>query len=89
MKRRLKYDPLRDYLDRKDDGRDRLQLTFEQIESIIGERLPRSAYVHPSWWGNRINANYVTSHANAWHDAGWMVARHSLAHRVVEFVRMF
>ena len=88
MTRKGKYEPLRDYLDTKDDGRNSIRLTFEQIERIIGERLPRSAYVYSSWWGNRITADYSPPHATAWHEAGWMVADHSLAHRVVEFVRM-
>ena len=88
MKSSSKYAPLRDYLDEVDDGRDSLELTFKQIERIIGEKLPRSAYIYSSWWGNRISANYSPPHASAWHETGWMVARHSLAYQVVEFVRM-
>ena len=87
MKRRLKYDPLYGYLAKQEPGSNRLWLTFEQIEGILNEPLPLSAYKHPSWWGNRPYADYVPPHAAAWQKAGWRVGQVDLARRVVEFER--
>lgn len=43
-------------------------VTFEKVEMLIGAPLPKSAFVHRSWW-----ANDWTSHSQArlWLDAGW------------------
>ncbi len=87
MKRRLKYDPLYGYLASQEPGGNRLRLTFEQIEGILKESLPPSAYEHSSWWGNRPHANYVPPHAYAWHKAGWRVGNVNLVSHVVEFER--
>lgn len=87
MKRRLKYEPLYGYLARQEPGNNRLCLTFEQIEGILKEPLPPSAYEHSTWWGNRPHANYVPPHAAAWHKAGWRVGNVNLAGREVEFER--
>ena len=45
------YDPLRDYL--KSQKFRELELTFAQIEQIIGRSLPRSAD-RPQWWANQV-----------------------------------
>ena len=87
MERRLKYDFLFGYLARQEPGSNRLWLTFEQIEGILNEPLPPSAYKHSSCGGNRQQANYVPPHAAAWHKAGWRVGNVNLARRVVEFER--
>ncbi len=43
-------------------------LSFKDIERIIGNTLPKSAYVHAeAWWSN----NYDHSQAIAWMDAGY------------------
>jgi hypothetical protein len=45
-----KYDPLLRWF-RSSRG-NHVQLTFEQIEEILGSDLPDSARKHRSWWGN-------------------------------------
>ena len=60
MNRRLKYDPLYVYLAQQEPGSEHLRLTFQQIEGILGESLPPSAYNHSSWWGNRPNARHMS-----------------------------
>jgi len=43
-------------------------LSFKDIEHIIGNTLPKSAYVHSEvWWAN----DYTHSQAIAWIDAGY------------------
>ncbi|GKV56575.1 hypothetical protein NCCP2222_25220 [Sporosarcina sp. NCCP-2222] len=60
------YKQLGEYLKRR--NKERIILTFEQIEGIIGRILPQSAYKHPEpWWSN----NYEHSQAIAWMDAGY------------------
>jgi hypothetical protein len=63
-----KYDPLKRYLSRqKTVGVD---LTFTELERIIGAMLPKSAH-RPQWWANETDAE--TSHVQvaAWRDAGF------------------
>lgn len=62
----MKYDPLTDYLSSSD--RDRIQLSFADIESILGFSLGRSPHNHRAWWSNGGH-----SHASAWLDAGFKV----------------
>ena len=43
-------------------------LSFNDIERIIGDTLPKSAYVHAEvWWAN----DYTHSQAIAWINAGY------------------
>jgi hypothetical protein len=62
-----RYDLLRRYLQKVPVGTDRLELTFNDIEGIIGAGLPASAYRYRAWWAN--DKTHV--HARAWMDAGW------------------
>jgi len=61
-----KYTPLGEYL--RDLEKDRVLLTFEEIEDILGANLPKSARKHNAWWSNGGH-----SQADAWMDAGWRV----------------
>lgn len=74
-----KYDALRAYLTTLNDVQWCPRL--DEIEAIIGSRLPGSAARHRTWWANS-GGNLV--HQNAWLDAGWRVDSVDLArHRVV------
>jgi hypothetical protein len=48
-----KYDPLRDYLLQQQHRE--IELTFNEIELILGSKLPASAD-RPQWWANQIAA---------------------------------
>lgn len=54
----LKYDPLNDYL--KNSHGD-IVLSFGEIEKIIGEPLPASAYKHSEWWSNNDSTHTQSS----------------------------
>jgi len=66
-----KYDPFKDYL-LKNKSKS-VQLTLKQIEIIIGNKLPPSAYYLRQWWGNSRSATRRHVQAIAWTNAGWEV----------------
>lgn len=61
-----KYFPLYNYLKQQDT--DLLKLSLKEIEEIIGQSLPASAYATRAWW-----ANSQTTQGRAWQEAGWLV----------------
>ena len=67
MAARSKYDPLLEYLEKQPDS-GLLELSFEEIEAILGAALPDSARSMRAWW-----ANGSTAQARAWQKAGWLV----------------
>ena len=78
-----KYDRLSDSL--ASDGRRFIRMSTEDIETVIGSKLPESATLYSSWWGN----DYSHSQAKAWMDAGYVISspedtRHS---GIAQFVK--
>lgn len=67
-----KYAPLYHYIRTQTD--ESFTLSLEQIESILGFRLPASAVNHRAWWSNDI----THSQAKAWLYADWEVDTVSL-----------
>ena len=63
-----KYDPLRDHLKRQRVAD--FELTFAEIERIIGCMLPNSA-ARPQWWANVKDPDTTHVQRNAWRDAGY------------------
>ena len=63
-----KYDPLRLYLRRK--GKAEIDLSFADIERIIGGMLPKSA-ARPQWWANEEPASSRHVQMLAWRNAGY------------------
>ena len=63
-----KYDPLGAYLARQ--GEEEFELSFEEVERIVGDALPASAS-RPQWWadGNDGDNNHVQS--RSWRSAGY------------------
>jgi hypothetical protein len=67
------YDALFSYLSKQTASE--LTLTFEEIESILGFRLPPSSYNYQAWWSNsKINDH---PHSHAWQAAGYKTAGYS------------
>jgi hypothetical protein len=62
----LKYDALRDYL-LKQHPRE-IELTFAEIEKILGARLPKTAE-RPQWWANQVASG--RPQREAWRVAGY------------------
>ena len=75
-----KYDPLATHL--RGSGQAFLPMTFDNIEDIIGTKLPSSAFKHRAWWSNNP-ANSVITHA--WLDAGYKTADVDMPRRKLVF----
>lgn len=74
-----KYDPVRSYLIglRTDEWR----ASFNEIERMLGFRLPKSARTYPAWWAN---AKRPHAQQRAWVTAGWRTAELDLtAERII------
>ena len=63
-----KYDPLSRHLRRKRLAE--LELSFAEIERLIGEILPHSAE-QPQWWANISDSDPRHVQRKAWGDAGY------------------
>ena len=75
-----KYAPLEQMLSLS--AQDNVNMTFEEIEAILGFPLPASAYTHRPWW-----ANGGHSQASAWLDAGYKVTQVNLSEQTVSFCK--
>jgi hypothetical protein len=60
------YDPLRDHLQRQ--RLSEFELTFAEIETILGRSLPASA-MRPQWWANQVEG--VRPQRDSWRSAGF------------------
>jgi DNA-binding XRE family transcriptional regulator len=76
-----KYGPLFDALSR--GGQDPVTFTFNEIEALLGEPLPRSARASRGWWSNRRGS----PQASAWMRAGYHVQRLDLEGERVTFAK--
>jgi hypothetical protein len=60
-------------------------MSFEQIERIIGEKLPLSATRHRAWWSNNANNSVMT---RAWLEAGFQSEQVDMKGRRLVFRRV-
>jgi hypothetical protein len=81
-----KYTPLEDYLRNLAKTQKEEILSFEQIEIIILDRLPSSAYEDRRWWDHEKEGNHVN--ARAWANAGWKVDEVNFDEKWVKFIRL-
>ena len=65
-----KYEPLRRYLTGL--ASDRIRLSFDEIERILGFSLPNSARQYAPWWANTGGSHIQ---ADAWMSSGWRTAQ--------------
>jgi hypothetical protein len=78
---RTRYQPLADYL--LQYSRERIELSFDDIESVLGSHLPPSAR-NPrliQWWDNDSG----NEQAQAWMSAGYEVERIDITNQLVTF----
>ena len=59
-----------------------LPMTFDNIEHIVGTKLPPSAFKHRAWWSNNPNNSVIT---HAWLEAGYKTADVDMAGRKLVF----
>ena len=84
LKSKNKYEALTSYLRFRAAFTDTVRLSFAQIDGIIGDNLPLTAYRSEEWWGN-IPSN---AHAKAWLNAGWEAKEVNLKEAYVVFQKV-
>lgn len=82
---RSRYALLGDWLQNQPDDVERVRLSFEEIEAIIGTPLPPSARQHRAWWAN---SSVGHNHSQQWLEAGWRTSYINLSEQRVDFIRI-
>ena len=67
----------------KNSEQDFLEFSFEKIESIIGQKLPTSAYQYEAYWYHPESHTFP----NAWKNAGYRMNRLDLRGQIVSFLK--
>lgn len=80
-----KYTPLEIFLRDIPEHQKEATLTFKQIEIIINDSLPPSAYEYQAWWANEKDPHQPEK--QAYMNAGWRVETVNLLERWVRFIR--
>ena len=78
-----KYQPLTEFLRRQSGAV--VRMSFDEIERVIGAKLPPSATHHRAWWSNNAQNNVMTK---AWKDAGFESEDVDMKRRRVAFRRV-
>jgi hypothetical protein len=78
-----KYEPLGKFLRRQ--GSEMVALKFDDIERILGSKLPESSRQHRAWWSNNPNNNVMTK---VWLDAGFQTEQVDIERRRLVFRRV-
>ena len=81
-----KYTPLEKYLSGLPELIIEITLTFKQIENILADKLPSSAYEYQQWWESEKEGNHVNT--RAWINAGWKVKSVDFKRKQVNLVRI-
>ena len=78
-----KYAPIQAWLEKqKANGEEHIEISFHNLETILGEPLPNSAYTQRAWWANGGHMQ-----AFAWINAGWLIKSVDLTAKNVSFYR--
>ena len=80
-----KYTPLENYLRDLPESQREVTLRFEEIEGILGSKLPSSAYEDRRWWDHETEGNHVN--ARSWSNAGWRIESVDVKKKRVKFIR--
>jgi hypothetical protein len=81
-----KYLPLEEWFRKQPTAVEHTELTFDQVEAILGTPLPKSATQLTTWWTN-VQPK-LQSHRTAWLNHGWRVAEFDQKAKWVKFVRV-
>lgn len=79
-----KYQALSNFL--AELSEDRIVMSFESINDLIGGELPESAFRHRPWWANRSEGK--GSQNLAWQSVGWETCDVDMDLDEVTFVRV-
>ncbi len=81
-----KYLPLEKYLRNLPASRQEIALSFKQIENILKDKLPASAYEDERWWQHATEGNHINR--RSWDNAGWKIEKLDVPRRRVMLVRV-
>lgn len=79
-----RYAPLAAWLQEQLPSEQAVQLTFQQIEAIIGDTLPPSAHER-FWWANNSTTRVQSQQ---WLEVGWRVSKMDMSEETVVFSRI-
>jgi hypothetical protein len=79
------YRRLENYLSSLPENQSEVTLGFEQVERILDDKLPPSAYEDQRWWEHETEGNHRNT--RSWSNAGWMVESLDVNAKWVKFVR--
>jgi hypothetical protein len=80
-----KYLPLEEWFRTQPAMATEIELSFDQVETILGSPLPGSAIKLATWWTNVWPK--IQSHRTAWLNNGWKVIEFDQQARWVRFAR--
>jgi hypothetical protein len=80
-----KYTPLENYLRDLPVSQREVTLGFEQIEGILKNKLPSSAYEDQRWWEPETEGNHRNT--RSWSNAGWRIEILDVNVKRVKFIR--
>jgi len=80
-----KYLPLEDWFRNQPATKKRITLTFDQVEAILGNPLPKSATRLKTWWTNTHPK--IESYRTAWLNGSWKVTEFDQQGRWAKFIR--
>jgi hypothetical protein len=80
-----KYTPLENYLSALPESQREMTLSFDRIQEILSDKLPRSAFQYRAWWANEKDGSHI--HARSWLDAAWTVETVNFGQKWVRFIR--
>ena len=80
-----KYTPLENYLRNLPKEQREVTLGFEQMEGILNDKLPSSAYEDRRWWDHETEGNHINK--RAWSNAGWQVESLDFDKKWVRLIR--
>lgn len=80
-----RYTSLEQYLRDLPANQREVRLGFEQIEQILKDKLPSSAYEDRRWWDHEKEANHVSE--RSWSTAGWKIESLDVNQKWVKFAR--
>ena len=76
-----KYDPLRKYLQAKEDKS--IRISFSEVNQVVGG-LPPAAYEHRPWWAN--DKSHIQAR-DGWLVANWRTARVDMEAKELTFIQ--
>jgi hypothetical protein len=81
-----KYTPLENYLRDLPASQSEVTLGFEQIEGILNDKLPPSAYEDQRWWEHETEGNHRNT--RSWFNAGWKIENVDFNTKQAKLVRV-